>query len=171
MPHPKNAGYQKGNHWMVCDLCGFDYRKSDMKKTWDGLWSCPFDWEPKQPQLEIKAIKDLQAVRDPRPDTVDIFSEVVLSSLGQMPAGTRTGLVGPSSDGNPDISKHDTIGITLDDGTVHWSFSRADQTIILINVHYLIGIEEAVPSPAAIGNIVFTRGSSILGTDQEASDL
>ena len=58
MPKPRNPGYDPGNHWVTCDRCGFEYRNDVMKKTWDNLWVCPYDWEPRQPQDFVRARRD-----------------------------------------------------------------------------------------------------------------
>ena len=49
--HPENAGYRPSDHWSVCDICGREFRKSDLKETWDHRFVCRNDWEPR-PELE-----------------------------------------------------------------------------------------------------------------------
>ena len=39
--HTKAPGYQPGNHWVVCDSCGFDIRAKDIRMSWDGRALCP----------------------------------------------------------------------------------------------------------------------------------
>ena len=53
-----NPGYDKGNHWVVCDRCGVSYRNKVMKKTWDGLVVCPQDWERRHTQDLVRGVKD-----------------------------------------------------------------------------------------------------------------
>lgn len=79
--HPRNPGYQPGNYWMVCDRCGFDYRRSEMKKEWTGLWVCKADWDPRHPLDFVKGIKEDQSVPVARPE-----KEIVTISIGSVTA-------------------------------------------------------------------------------------
>ena len=58
MPHSKSPGYQGGNHWVECQVCGFDYRHDVMKLRWDNLIVCPKDYETRQPQDFVRARED-----------------------------------------------------------------------------------------------------------------
>lgn len=64
-----------GDPWVQCDRCGRRVRLSQSKKTWDGLRVCIPDWDPKHPQLSIRARVDRQAVYDGRPQSPDRFVE------------------------------------------------------------------------------------------------
>ena len=33
------------NHWVLCDICGFRYKRNQMKKNSYGLLVCPTDFE------------------------------------------------------------------------------------------------------------------------------
>lgn len=56
--HTRNPGWVKDNHWVVCQLCGRDFRAQDIRYTWDGLKVCKKDWESRHPQELIKPIVD-----------------------------------------------------------------------------------------------------------------
>ena len=43
-----------GNWKVACHVCGFWYPSSDIKRRWDGVLTCPKDFETKHPQLTIK---------------------------------------------------------------------------------------------------------------------
>lgn len=59
----------------ISDRSGFRYRLKDMRKEWTGFLVGKDEWEPKHPQLEPKRrATDAEALRDPRPDTNNIFS-------------------------------------------------------------------------------------------------
>ena len=49
MPHPRISKYKSGDHWVVCDVCGFEYRRNIMKQTWDNKVVCPEDYETRHP--------------------------------------------------------------------------------------------------------------------------
>ncbi len=68
--------FVSGDPWSVCDICGKWCRRSQTRKTWDGLRVCEADWDPKHPLLSIKARPDRQAVFDARPEPKDRFVNV-----------------------------------------------------------------------------------------------
>jgi len=50
-------GYDKfkaGDWNAQCDVCGFSYKASKMKRRWDGLYVCEEDFEVKHPAFEQK---------------------------------------------------------------------------------------------------------------------
>jgi hypothetical protein len=42
--------YRRGDNLLICDRSGFVIRRSEAKKTWDGLWVHKDFWEPRHPQ-------------------------------------------------------------------------------------------------------------------------
>ena len=60
--------YIPGDHLMVCDECGLTYRRSEVKKRWDGAMVCKKDWEPKHPQENVRVRVDRVAVDHARPE-------------------------------------------------------------------------------------------------------
>lgn len=42
--------YRPGDHWMLCDVCGFKTRRSKMRRRWDGLWVDQKCYETQHPQ-------------------------------------------------------------------------------------------------------------------------
>lgn len=107
--------YVKGDYWMICDTCGFKYRRSEMRETWDHLWVCGKDWEPRHPQLDIKAIPDDQRVPVSRPDKSSVLGSTTVGTTAAADASTLI-LTDAST-----LIKGDSIGVTLDDGTVQWT--------------------------------------------------
>lgn len=67
MSHERSPGYIAGDNWLVCDVCGFDYRKSQMRKRWDGAMVCHKDYESRHPQDTLKSRSEKQNVVDARP--------------------------------------------------------------------------------------------------------
>ena len=59
--HTRNPGYQPGNHWVVCQVCGFHLRSKEARRRWDGLIVCPEDWEARHPQDFVRAVEDYTA--------------------------------------------------------------------------------------------------------------
>lgn len=141
--HSRNPGYIPGDYWMVCDRCGFDYRQSEMRQTWDGLWVCQKDWEPRHPQDFVKGIPDHQEVPVARP--AESQTQATTTLLGARTTGeTYVNLASTSG-----ISLWGTIGISLDNGLVQW---------VLVNVTpgaIRIDFLQPLEGDAANGNTVY----------------
>lgn len=52
----------------ICDVCGFKFKGSQLRKRWDGAMCCANDWEPRHPQDSIKARSERSQVKDARPE-------------------------------------------------------------------------------------------------------
>ena len=66
--------YHPGNHLVLCDRCGLKKLRTECRKEWTGLLVCANTcWESKHPQLTVKSKKDMQAVRDARPEPDDVY--------------------------------------------------------------------------------------------------
>lgn len=62
----------------ICDICGFKFKKSQLKKTWDGLLACSINgcWYPKHPFDDpLPIIPDCLPVYNARPEQKDSFIE------------------------------------------------------------------------------------------------
>lgn len=66
-----NQQYIPGDHWMICDECGLQYRRSQMFERWDHAWVCKKDLEPRHPQESVRGRADRVNVDYARPPTVD----------------------------------------------------------------------------------------------------
>lgn len=54
--------YRKGDWKVICDRCGLQFHASELRRTWDGLYVCRADYEPRHPQDFVKGIPDKQSV-------------------------------------------------------------------------------------------------------------
>jgi hypothetical protein len=54
----RNPGYRPGQHWVQCDVCGFNYRLNEVRERWDGLVVCRKDFERRHPQDFVRAKAD-----------------------------------------------------------------------------------------------------------------
>ncbi len=54
--------YSKGQWNVICDVCGWEFKSSEVKKRWDGLVVCDADWETDHPQKYIQVRSDPQPV-------------------------------------------------------------------------------------------------------------
>ena len=67
--------YVKGEFKAICDICGVEYKASELQKRWDGFMVCSYDWEPRQPQDFVRGVADFQAPPFTRPETQDTFTD------------------------------------------------------------------------------------------------
>jgi len=56
-----------GDSKACCDVCGFDYKQSQLRKRWDGAMVCSPDWEARHPQDSLTARPERNNVKDARP--------------------------------------------------------------------------------------------------------
>jgi hypothetical protein len=88
-----NTHYVPHEWNVICDVCGFKYKASQLKKRWDGLMVCDKDWETRHPQELIRTPTE-KPVLWTRPEGVDVFVDVtyVGPSVGTqdlvIPSGT-----------------------------------------------------------------------------------
>lgn len=68
--------YRPGDHYVICDVCGFKLRSTETRLRWDKLRVCEKDWEPRHPQDFVRGKRDRQRVPNPRPEATDTFLEV-----------------------------------------------------------------------------------------------
>ncbi len=76
--------YRSGDHYVICDVCGFKLHASATQKRWDGLRVCRADYESRHPQDYVRGRRDRQRVPDPRPEQPDVFlneNDVTADSL------------------------------------------------------------------------------------------
>lgn len=67
--------YVPGGTWAICDVCGFRYRLTELRKRWDGVMACREDWDPKpETMLPPRIIPgEGRPVRNARPEPADTF--------------------------------------------------------------------------------------------------
>ena len=81
-----NHNYYDSGKWnVICDRCGFQFKNTEVKKTWDGFYVCEADWEPRHSLDFIKAPKPERALPYTRPEPTDTFVSVdyIDESIGQ----------------------------------------------------------------------------------------
>lgn len=55
-----------GDSNAICDVCGWKYKQSQLRKRWDGAMVCNKDWEPRHPQDNIRIRPERNNVIEPR---------------------------------------------------------------------------------------------------------
>ena len=76
----------------ICDVCGFKYKLSQLKKRWDNLMVCPEDFEVRQPQDYVRGVRDQRSIPDARPEAPDVF----VTGFVTTPVGATVITVGAS---------------------------------------------------------------------------
>ena len=152
--------YKPGDYLCVCDRTGMVRYRSECRYEWNGLLVWKKAWEERHPQDFVYSVADGQGVPDARPGIVTTVGETTVKVTAAAGDTTinLTSITG--------ISDGDGIGITLDDDTVHWTFSNGTpggDTVTLGS--YL-------PSAATALNVVylpavnnFTKATYITGDD------
>lgn len=75
----KGTYYKKGEHNVLCDVCGCVMKSGQTRKRWDGMIVCPMDFETRHPNDFPPPInrKEGRGVKDPRPEPeTDTFQDV-----------------------------------------------------------------------------------------------
>lgn len=72
-----SRSYLKMGSWnAICDRCGRKFKAHELRKTWDGLMVCSYDWETRHPQELIRGVKDVQGAKWTKPQPADTFVNV-----------------------------------------------------------------------------------------------
>ena len=138
------ADFVKHGDWnVICDKCGFKRKASECRMQWDNLFVCKECFDVRHPQDSVRGVPDYQAVPIARPD--------VVATMGP----TTVKVAGSKNDTTIDINSisgiadRDTIGIVLDNGDAHWTFSDGTPS------GNTVTLGSYLPYPAAIGNTVY----------------
>ena len=139
--------YKPGDHLVRCDRSGMTFYRSECRREWTGALVAKKFWEPKHPQLEIRSKRDEQAPRDVRPDKSTEFGSTT-TSAGSSKYGQSVTLTSTVT-----ILQGGSIGITLDNGDVQWTFATADPSA------GVVAINEKLDDDVASGNTVYVASN------------
>jgi hypothetical protein len=65
--------YVPGDYNATCDVCGFEYKASKLRRRWDGFMVCDKDFETRHPQDLIKSPPAEKTPPWTRPESADSF--------------------------------------------------------------------------------------------------
>ena len=97
-----NWTYKPGQWNVHCDVCGFKFKSSEIKKRWDGLMVCHQDYELDHPQKFLRVPQEKITVDYVREQSDDTFIYVCTARgatafVGLAEAGcARAGITSPS---------------------------------------------------------------------------
>jgi hypothetical protein len=64
-----SKSYYKHGDWNAeCDVCGFEFKASQLRSRWDGLMVCRADYEPRHPSDFFRVRPEDTSVPWARPD-------------------------------------------------------------------------------------------------------
>lgn len=89
-----SPSYKRSDWAAICDVCGFKFKASKLRKRWGGLYVCREDFEVRHPADFQKGIKDDPSVAWTRPEQTDV--ETSTSSW----ADTKTDIPTSTFDGS-----------------------------------------------------------------------
>jgi len=65
--------YKHGDFNAICDVCGFKFKRGELRLRWDGALVCDADWEPRHPQELIRVRGEQNRLKNARPEVTDVF--------------------------------------------------------------------------------------------------
>jgi len=66
--------YWKRGAWnAICDVCGFKFKSTSLRKRWDNLMVCEKDWESRHPMDFLKTPKEDLSIPWTRHEAIDTF--------------------------------------------------------------------------------------------------
>jgi hypothetical protein len=70
----RRSGYSvtHGDWNAICDVCGFKFKASQLRRRWDGFMVCSEDYEERHPQDLLRVRPDRQSVPWVRPEPEDV---------------------------------------------------------------------------------------------------
>lgn len=72
------VNFWKSGDWnAICDVCGWRFKMSKLKKRWDGLLVCSDDFEHRHIADFIKIPEERNNILDTRPEPPDTFVPII----------------------------------------------------------------------------------------------
>jgi len=173
--------YSKGNWNAICDVCGKQYKSTDLRKRWDNLWVCFRDYEERQPQDFVRGVADTQAVPWARPQGADTFVPInyttsigETSSLDEVVSKYVTKIVSDEPVYLPDLATDEGLGLSFlgkytlaGTGTIVGSTSTLalSESVNVILTKYITIAETITISETVLPTLLINRsiGSVVLG--------
>lgn len=73
----QNKNYFESGSWnVICDVCGFKFKSTQILKRWDGLMVCHEDYETDHPQKYLRVHETGESVPYIRNDPPPLFQTV-----------------------------------------------------------------------------------------------
>ena len=150
---------------VICDTCGFKYKSSQLRKTWEGWWVCEKCFESRHPQDFVRGKVDKQRVPWTAPDSAYSYETTTTKTTAGTVGDTTLSVVSAGSIAEympigfqTDKIAQDTSGITGDNVTstgyvIHW-------TVVVSLATLAVTFLDPLPYAVAIGNAVYVMYNS-----------
>lgn len=89
--------YKHGDQNAICDRCGFKFKLSEMKKTWDGFMVDDACFDPRHPRDFPPPTPRETVPTEAYPEPSTVFTDVTFSTNPTVPSGTFSGSSGHSA--------------------------------------------------------------------------
>lgn len=134
-----------GDFLRICDYSGFAVPASRTQEQYDGLIVRDRLFDYRHPQETIRARRDDQSVKNPRPRSQDVFVGPLTTELTE---GADAGDTLISVESSVRMFSTDMVTVTLTSGNIHRTtiFSIPDSTHLILS--------RAMPESAPIGAVL-----------------
>ena len=68
--------FKDGEYNTICYVCGRKRKSGEMKKRWDGIYTCMEDWEPRHPQDFVRGALENAIPPYVQPEGTDTFIDI-----------------------------------------------------------------------------------------------
>lgn len=156
--------YRHGDWNVICDRCGFKFKASKCRMTWDGFFVCEGCWEPRHPQDFVRPKHERQRVPISRKDPGIPYNVTTLGATKA--AGSKSLNVGSIAD----ITQYTVLLIELDGPNDTQYFSTFVTTTPIVATNVVINDE--LPYKASSGNnvYIFDNYDIYLSTNEVTTD-
>jgi len=135
---------------VICDVCGFEYWASEVRRQWDGLIVCREDFSERHPQELVRGKRDRQKVPFSRPEPADSFVGITHTVLtADEPAG-ETSLAVSSTTG---FTTGNIVHVLMDNDLIH-------RTTATVASSTGLTLAEGLAYAASSGNNVTDTGAA-----------
>ena len=136
--------YIPKDNWVICQRTGIKFRRSEMRKEWNGLWVHRSVWEPRHPQDFVRVDPENPTASLVFPQKSKQFAYTTL--IGTVTKGTNKIAI------TVEIEEGATVGIVLNNGAEQWTFVES----ITENGGYPLIDADGLIIKDSLGNIIFT---------------
>lgn len=94
--------FKGGDYNAICDYCGFKFKASQLRRTWDGYMACQVDWSPRNAQDFVRGVRDQRPLPWTRPEAPDTFI-TYCTTASAIPGVAIPGCAIPGNTSIPDL--------------------------------------------------------------------
>ena len=82
----KSTWHVPGEWNCLCDICGFQFKSSELQKNWKGQMVCAEDYETRHPSDMLRPLPpEDTSVPWTRPKTTETFIDITYTTGGSIP--------------------------------------------------------------------------------------